>query len=71
MTLCCSQAQQAGYGPRPGFQDTTCFVNKIRDSDRWTQKESERALVTQTAGAITNVLLMSSFILLFIHPSPY
>lgn len=59
MTLCSSQAQQAGFGPRPSFQDTTRFVNKIRDADRWTQKERARAgtspLFTQTAGEITNV----------------
>lgn len=65
MTLCSSQAQQAGFGPRPSIQDTTCFVNKIRDTDRRTQKERARAaassLFTQTAGAITNVFFHTAF----------
>lgn len=68
MTLCSSQAQQAGFGPRPSIQDTTCFVNKIRDTDRRTQKERARAaassLFTQTAGAITNVFFHTAFFFL-------
>lgn len=67
MTLCSSQAQQAGFGPRPSFQDTACFVNKIRDTDRRTQKERARAgapaLFTQTAGVITNVFFHTAFFL--------
>lgn len=62
MTPYCTQTQQAGSGPRPSFQSTTCFVNKIRDSDRWTKRVHH----TYKLGW----LLMSLFMLLFLPPSP-
>lgn len=58
MTLCSSHPQQADFGARPSFQATTCFVSKIRDADRWTQKredECQLILSVNTAGEITNV----------------
>lgn len=62
MTLCSSQARQAGFEPRPSFQDTTCFVNKIRDADRRTQKEQKQEPAHQLCSPKQlGRLLMSSF----------
>ncbi len=71
MTLCSSQAQQAGFGPRPGFQDTTCFVNKIRDPDIQIQKKRARAGALALFTKQLERLLMSSFIRLFLLPPAY
>ena len=75
MTLCSSQAQQAGFGPRPSIQDTARFVNKIRATDRRTQKKREQEPPHQLCSRkpLGRLLMSSSysfFFFFFFLPTP-
>lgn len=70
MTLCSSHPQQADFGARPNFQATTRFVSKIRNADRWTQKEKKSASTSCLLTQLGRLLMSSSTLFPFFLPPP-
>lgn len=66
MTLCSSHPQQADFGTWPSFQATARFVTKIRDADRWTQKENESASTSSLLTQLGRLLMSSSTLFPFL-----